>query len=338
MKTLLLLFSFCLLVDLASAQQYALVIHGGAGSLTPGVVSAEKEKAYRQGLQKALDAGSAILKNGGSATDAVVAAIKVLEDDSLFNAGKGAVFTSTGRNELDASIMDGSTLKAGAVAGVTTVKNPITAARAVMDKSPHVMMAGRGAEQFAKEKGCAIVPPSYFRTEEQWNTLQGIKEDERKSKDIKNKKSYLKQPENHDFKYGTVGAVALDKQGNLAAGTSTGGMTNKSFGRIGDSPIIGAGTYANNKTCAVSCTGWGEYFIRLVMAKSISDRMELVKMSLDAAAEEMMMHKLPELGGDGGMIGLDKDGNITTHFNTPGMMRAYIKSNGETAVKMFKGE
>lgn len=339
MKYLLLILSFCLSLNVASAQKkYALVIHGGAGSLTPGRVSPEKERAYRQGLQNALNAGENILKAGGAATDAVEAAIKVLEDDSLFNAGKGAVFTSEGRNELDASIMDGKTLKAGAVAGITTVKNPITAARAVMDKSPHVMMAGKGAEQFAKEKGCIIVPPSYFRTEEQWNTLQGIKEDERKEKDLKNKKSYLRQPENHDFKYGTVGAVALDMNGNLAAGTSTGGMTNKSFGRIGDSPMIGAGTYADNKTCAISCTGWGEYFIRLVMAKSISDRMELAKMSLDAAAEEMMMHKLPELGGDGGMIGIDKDSNITYHFNTPGMMRAYIKSNGETAVKMFKGE
>jgi beta-aspartyl-peptidase (threonine type) len=336
MKNLLLLLSLCLWAHIASAQQYALVIHGGAGSLTPGNVSSERENAYRQGLQNALNAGEKILKAGGTALDAVVAAIKVLEDDSLFNAGKGAVFTSEGKNELDASIMDGKTLKAGAVAGVTTVKNPITAARAVMDKSPHVMMAGKGAEQFAKDKGCTIVAPSYFRTEEQWNTLQNIKKDEQK--DLKDKKSYLNQPENHDFKYGTVGAVALDKNGNLAAGTSTGGMTNKSFGRIGDSPVIGAGTYANNKTCAISCTGWGEYFIRLVMAKSISDRMELAKMSLNTAAEEMMMHQLPELGGDGGMIGLDKAGNITNHFNTPGMMRAFIKSNGETAVKLFKGE
>lgn len=338
MKNLLLLLSLCLLVHIATAQQYALVIHGGAGSLTPGMAAPEREMAYRQGLQNALDAGEKILKAGGTALDAVVAAIKVLEDDSLFNAGKGAVFTSEGKNELDASIMDGKTLKAGAVAGVTTIKNPITAARAVMDKSPHVMMAGKGAEQFAQKKGCTIVPSSYFRTEEQWSTLQNIKKDEQKEKGLKDKKSYLNQPENHDFKYGTVGAVALDKQGNLAAGTSTGGMTNKSFGRIGDAPIIGAGTYANNKTCAISCTGWGEYFIRLVMAKSISDRMELAGFSLNTAAEEMMMHKLPELGGDGGMIGLDKEGNITNHFNTPGMMRAYIKSNGETAVKLFKGE
>ncbi len=321
-----------------NAQKYVLLIHGGAGSLTPGMVSPEREKAYRKGLQNALDAGGKVLKAGGTATDAVVAAIKVLEDDSLFNAGKGAVFTSEVKNELDASIMEGHTLKAGAVASVTTIKNPITAARAVMDKSPHVMMVRAGAEQFAKEKGCTIVDPSYFRTEEQYNSIMNIKADEKKDKELQNKKAYLRQPENRDFKYGTVGAVALDKYGNLAAGTSTGGMTNKSFGRVGDSPIIGAGTYANNKTCAISCTGWGEYFIRLVMAKSISDRMELAHMSLDKAAEEMMMHRLPELGGDGGMIGLDKDGNIVDYFNTPGMMRAYIKSNGETAVKMFKGE
>jgi beta-aspartyl-peptidase (threonine type) len=336
MKHVLLFYSI-LLAFTASAQKYVLAIHGGAGSLQPGMVSAEKERQYKKGLQNALDAGNKILKAGGTATDAVAAAIMVLEDDSLFNAGRGAVFTSEGRNELDASIMDGKTLKAGAVAGITTVKNPITAARAVMDKSPHVMMAGRGAEQFAEEKGCTVVPPSYFRTEEQYNTLMDVKRDEEKRKQDKGK-GYLNQPENRDWKYGTVGAVALDKQGNLAAGTSTGGMTNKSFGRIGDSPVIGAGTYADNKTCAISCTGWGEYFIRLVMAKSISDRIELGKMSLDNAAKEMMMVRLPELGGDGGMIGLDKDGNVVDYFNTAGMFRAFVKWNGETEVKMYKGE
>ncbi|MBL7718467.1 MAG: isoaspartyl peptidase/L-asparaginase [Flavipsychrobacter sp.] len=311
-----------------------MVIHGGAGSLTPGSVSPGKEAAYRHGMQKALNAGNRILKNGGTATDAVVAAIKVLEDDSLFNAGKGAVFTAAGRNELDASIMDGKTLKAGAVAGVTTVKNPITAARAVMDKSPHVLMAGKGAELFAEKQGCTIMPASYFRTEEQYNTIMDIRRAEQKEQEQKH--GSLRQPENPDFKYGTVGAVALDKYGNLAAGTSTGGMTNKSFGRIGDSPIIGAGTYANNNTCAISCTGWGEYFIRLVMAKSISDRIELAHMSLDDAANEMMMKRLPELGGDGGMIGLDRKGNIVNYFNTPGMFRAYIKWNGESAIEMYR--
>lgn len=336
MKRFPLLLLFVCSFSQLHAQKYALVIHGGAGSLTPGAVSPEREAAYKHGLQKALNAGNKILINGGTSLDAVVAAIRVLEDDSLFNAGKGAVFTSAGRNELDASIMDGKTLKAGAVASVTTVKNPITAARAVMDKSPHVMMAGKGAELFAGQQGCEIVDPSYFRTEEQYNTLQNIKRDERKNDELKNKKSMLMQPENRDFKYGTVGAVALDKHGNLAAGTSTGGMTNKSFGRIGDSPIIGAGTYADNATCAISCTGWGEYFIRLVMAKSISDRIELAHMTLDDAAREMMMKRLPGLGGDGGMIGLDRNGNIVNYFNTPGMFRAYVKWNGETAVKMYK--
>ena len=319
----------------ANAQKYVLVIHGGAGSLKPGMVSAEREKAYNKGLQNALDAGEKILEKGGTALDAVEAAIKVLEDDSLFNAGRGAVFTSEGKNELDASIMDGRTLKAGAVAGVTTVRNPITAARAVMEKSPHVLMAGKGAEKFAQEKGCTIVSPSYFRTEEQYRSLQNVKRSEAEKRSDKGK-GMLAQPENRDWKYGTVGAVALDMSGNLAAGTSTGGMTNKSFGRIGDSPIIGAGTYADNKTAAISCTGWGEYFIRLVMAKSICDRVELAGMSLEEAAGEMMMHKLPELGGDGGMIGLDRKGNIVSYFNTAGMFRAYVKSNGDSEVRMYK--
>lgn len=335
---------YCLIIVLlalsigVNAQKYVLLIHGGAGSLKPGMVSAEREAAYRKGLQNALDAGNKILKAGGASIDAVEAAIKVLEDDSLFNAGRGAVFTSEGKNELDASIMDGKSLKAGAVAGVTTVKNPISAARAVMDKSPHVMMAGKGAEKFAKEKGCTIVAPSYFHTVEQYNTLQDVQRSERKQKGGDKGNGSLNQPGNRDWKYGTVGAVALDIHGNLAAGTSTGGMTNKSFGRIGDSPVIGAGTYADNKSGAISCTGWGEYFIRLVMAKSICDRVELAKMSLDDAAKEMMMHKLSELGGDGGMIGLDKEGNIVNYFNTAGMFRAYVKWNGETAVKMYKGE
>jgi beta-aspartyl-peptidase (threonine type) len=337
MKSSLICLLLCLSFQL-QAQKFVLLIHGGAGSLQPGMESPEREAALRGGMQRALDAGNEILKRGGAALDAVEAAIKVLEDDSLFNAGRGSVFTAEGKNEMDASIMDGKSLKAGAVAGVTTVKNPITSARAVMDKSPHVMMAGEGAERFAQENGCTIVDPGYFRTEAQYRTLIDVQRSERGSKSEKEKKSFLNQPENRDYKYGTVGAVALDKNGNLAAGTSTGGMTNKSFGRIGDSPVIGAGTYADNRTCAISCTGWGEYFIRLVMAKSISDRMELSKMSLDDAAREMMMQRLPDLGGDGGMIGIDKEGSIVNYFNTPGMFRAWIKWNGETAVKLFKGE
>jgi beta-aspartyl-peptidase (threonine type) len=247
------------------------------------------------------------------------------------------VFTSEGRNELDASIMDGKTLKAGAVAGVSNIKNPITAARAVMDKSEHVMMAGRGAEIFAAKNGCAVVDPSYFFTTQRWNDLQEAKkEDSLKTLHEDSSKAYLKQQDNYDYKYGTVGAVAMDTYGNLAAATSTGGMTNKKFGRVGDAPVIGAGTYADNNSCAVSCTGWGEYFIRLSMAKSVSDRMELAHMNLKDAANEMIMKNLPALGGDGGLIAVDKAGNFTMSFNTDGMYRGYVKSNGETAIEIYK--
>jgi beta-aspartyl-peptidase (threonine type) len=319
------------------AGKYILVIHGGAGTILKSSMTPEKEELYRQGLQNALNAGNKILKEGGTALDAVEASIKILEDDSLFNAGKGAVFTNEGRNELDASVMDGKTLKAGAVAGVTNIKNPITAARAVMDKSEHVMMAGRGAELFAAKNGCTVVDPSYFFTTQRWNDLQEAKkEDSLKMMNVDSSKAFLRQPGNYDYKYGTVGAVALDIYGNLAAATSTGGMTNKKFGRVGDSPIIGAGTYADNNTCAVSCTGWGEYFIRLGIAKSVSDRMELAHESLKDASNEMIMQKLPALGGDGGLIAVDKDGNFTMTFNTDGMYRGYIKSNGETAIEIYK--
>jgi beta-aspartyl-peptidase (threonine type) len=321
----------------ANSNKYMLVIHGGAGTILKSNMSPEKEKLYKQGLQNALNAGSDVLKNGGTALDAVEAAVKILEDDSLFNAGKGAVFTNEGKNELDASIMDGKTLKAGAVAGVTNIKNPITAARAVMDKSEHVMMAGRGAEEFAAENGCTVVDPSYFFTTQRWLDLQGAKkEDSLKALHKDSSKVFLKQPDNYDYKYGTVGAVALDVYGNLAAATSTGGMTDKRYGRIGDSPIIGAGTYADNNTCAISCTGWGEYFIRLVMAKTISDRMAFAHQSLKDAANDMIMKKLPSLGGDGGLIAVDKDGNFTMSFDTEGMYRGYIKSNGESDVEIYK--
>lgn len=318
-------------------RNYVLVIHGGAGTILKSQMTPEKEKAYQQGLQQALDAGNAVLKGGGAALDAVEAAIKTMEDNPLFNAGKGAVFTNEGKNEMDAAIMDGKTLKAGAVAGVTVVRNPITAARAVMEKSEHVMLAGKGAEQFAAQNGCAIVDPSYFYTEDKWKGLLKARQlDSAKSRlDHDSTHTWLKQPGNRDYKYGTVGAVALDMQGNLAAATSTGGMTNKRFGRIGDAPLIGAGTYANNRTCAISCTGWGEFFIRLVMAKSVSDRIELAHMPLAQAANEMIMQALPALGGDGGLIAVDKEGNIAMPFNTKGMYRGYIKSNGETAIKIY---
>ena len=292
-----------------------LVIHGGAGTILKQNMSPEKERAYTEGLETALKKGYAILQQGGSSLDAVVTVVKALEDNPLFNAGKGAVFTNEGKIELDAAIMNGKTLAAGAVAGVTTIKNPITAARAVMEKSEHVMMIGKGAEQFAAQQGLTIVDPAYFYTEERWQSLQRIKKadtlkNETEKPGKKNQHSF-KQLDNKDYKYGTVGAVALDKQGNLAAATSTGGMTNKKFGRVGDVPIIGAGTYANNETCAISCTGWGEFFIRLVMAKTISDMMEFGKMSLQTAAEEMVMRRLPGMHGDGGLIAVDKIGNIS---------------------------
>jgi len=320
-----------------NSKKFVLVIHGGAGTILKSQMTPEKEKAYQQGLNDALQKGYEVLSKGGTALDAVEATIEVMEDNPLFNAGKGAVFTHEGKNEMDAAIMDGKTLKAGAVAGVTNIKNPITAARAVMDKSGHVMMAGKGAEQFAAQQGCIIVDPSYFFTEDRWKALQKAKADDSlKPFERDTSKSFLKQSENKDYKYGTVGCVALDVYGNLAAGTSTGGMTNKKFGRIGDSPIIGAGTYANNSTCAISCTGYGEYFIRLVMAKSVSDRMELGHETLQQAANEMIMHKLGDLGGDGGLIAVAKNGNISMPFNTTGMYRGYMTSDGKKEIKIYK--
>jgi beta-aspartyl-peptidase (threonine type) len=319
-----------------SASRFVLVVHGGAGAM--GGLSAERQAAYQAGLSRALSAGYAILKTGGTALDAVTASIRVLEDDSLFNAGRGAVFTYDGRNELDASIMDGSNLKAGAVAGVTTVRNPITAARAVMEQSPHVMLAGKGAEQFAAAHGCTIVRPAYFYTTARWNDLQrakkSIDEKAKREKDSLKKTGSL-APEQHDWKFGTVGAVALDSRGNMAAGTSTGGMTAKRWNRIGDSPVIGAGTFADNNYCAVSCTGWGEYFIRLSMARSVSDRMELAGESLEQAAQTMIHKKLPALGGDGGLISVDRTGKIAMPFNTKGMFRGYIREDGQAHTAIY---
>jgi beta-aspartyl-peptidase (threonine type) len=346
MKNLLILFSLFLfekaLAQTAPAQKskYVLVIHGGAGTILKSQMSAEKEKAYTDALNEALEKGSAILSKGGSALDAVEASVRILEDNPLFNAGKGAVFTNEGKNELDASIMNGRTLEAGAVAGVTSIKNPISTARTVMEKSPHVMMVGKGAEQFAKEQGQEIVDPSYFYTESRWKGLQNARAQDSSKMQLDHadttKKAMLKQLENKDYKYGTVGAVALDQHGNLAAATSTGGMTNKKFGRVGDAPIIGAGTYANNKTVAISGTGWGEYFIRLVMAKTISDMMEFGKMKLKQASDEMIMKRLPALGGDGGLIAVDKDGNIAMPFCTEGMYRGYMKEGGKNVVEIYK--
>ena len=320
--------------------RYVLVIHGGAGTILRSQMSPEREKAYTQALDGALKTGNSILAAGGSALDAVEAALRTLEDNPLFNAGKGAVFTADGRNELDAAIMDGKTLRAGAVAGVSTIRNPITAARAVMEHSQHVLLTGRGAEEFARLNGLQMTAPSYFFTEERWKGLLNARRQDslqqRHSDSSGNNGTGLLQPGNNDYKYGTVGAVALDMQGNLAAATSTGGMTNKRYGRVGDSPIIGAGTYANNATVAISCTGWGEYFIRLVMAKTISDRMEYGKETLNEAANDMIMNKLPDLGGDGGLIAVDKDGNIAMPFCTAGMYRGYITSEGRKEILIYK--
>ncbi len=321
-------------------ENFVLVIHGGAGTILKKNMTPEKEKAYQQALQLALQTGYDILNNGGTSLNAVEAAVRVMEDNPLFNAGKGAVFTNEGKNEMDAAIMNGKTLAAGSVASVTTIKNPISAARAVMEKSEHVMLIGAGAEKFAKQQGLEIVDPSYFYTEDRWRGLQQVRrEDSLKTElDHGSKKgtSGIKQSNNRDYKYGTVGAVALDKAGNLAAATSTGGMTNKKFGRVGDAPIIGAGTYANNQTCAVSCTGWGEFFIRLVVAKTVSDLMEYKNYSVQQAADELIMKKVPALGGDGGLIAVDKNGNFSMPFNTEGMYRGYIKSDGKAVVKIYK--
>ncbi len=318
-------------------NQVVLVIHGGAGTILKKNMTLEKEKEHVQALKQALQEGYAILNKGGSALDAVEKAVRLLEDNPLFNAGKGSVFTNEGRNELDASIMDGKTLAAGAVAGVTNIKNPISAARAVMERSGHVMMVGKGAEKFAALQGLELVDPKYFFTEDRWRSFLRVRSTDPDSVELDHgyKTSHL-LPVNQDRKYGTVGAVALDVYGNLAAATSTGGMTNKKFGRVGDSPIIGAGTYADNNTCAVSCTGWGEYFIRLVVAKTICDLMAYKKITLEEAAYEIIMKRLPDMGGDGGLIAVDKDGNITMPFNTKGMYRGYIKSDGKAVVKIYE--
>src|SRR5687767_8852806 len=314
------------------------VIHGGAGVIKRGSMSAEKEKAYKAKLEEALLAGYKALQGGKSSLDAVEIAIRMLEDSPMFNAGKGAVFTADGKNELDASIMNGKTLAAGAVAGLHHVKNPITLARAVMEKSPHVMMVGDGAERFAKEQGIELVDEKYFWTQERWDSLQRIlkQEKEKAAETPKPKVTSQNLAELPYNKFGTVGAVALDKDGNLAAGTSTGGMTNKKYGRVGDAPIIGAGTYANNDTCAVSATGWGEFFIRIGVARDIAALMEYRAMPLQHAADLVIKQKLQKLGGDGGIISLDKFGNIGISFNSEGMYRAYINSAGKPVIEIYK--
>jgi len=319
----------------ATPHPIAIVIHGGAGTITRKDMSPETEAQYRAALKQALEAGYAVLKQGGKSLDAVQAAIRVMEDSPLFNAGKGAVFAHNGKNELDASIMDGTTLKAGAVAGVEHIKNPIDLARLVMDKTPHVMLMGEGAEEFAKSQGMPLVPASYFYTQRRWDELQqAIKEEGGKagSKEI--------YPGTTGHGYGTVGAVALDRDGDIAAGTSTGGLTNKYYGRVGDSPIIGAGTYADSTSCGVSGTGTGELFIRLGLAKTISDLMRYKGMTVRQAADQLVLHDLVDLGGrdTGGAIAMDHDGNIRMPFNTEGMYRGYIDTSGKEVVAIYQDE
>jgi beta-aspartyl-peptidase (threonine type) len=343
--------SYAGITQLQSPQNPRLgfIIHGGAGVIKKGTLTPAQEAEYTKKLEEAVLAGYKALQDGKSGLDAVEIAIRILEDSPLFNAGKGAVFTADGKNELDASIMDGKTLNAGAVAGLHRVKNPISLARAVMEKSEHVMMIGDGAEKFAEEKGIELVDPKYFWTQPRWDALQRIIKEEkekaekakkpvsRNSTDLSKDELYASMTETQKLaenKFGTVGAVALDKDGNIAAGTSTGGMTYKKYGRVGDVPIIGAGTYANNNTCGVSATGWGEYFIRVGVAKDISTQIEYRALTVQMAADTVMK-KVKALGGDGGVIVLDRYGNMGISFNSEGMYRAYIGPDGKPVVKIY---
>ncbi|WP_296380296.1 isoaspartyl peptidase/L-asparaginase [Winogradskyella sp.] len=319
--------------------EFAIVIHGGAGTILKKNMTPEREAAYKAKLKEAISVGYEILKNGGSSLDAVEKTINVMEDSPLFNAGKGAVFTNAETNELDASIMDGKTLNAGASAGTTTVRNPINLARTVMEKSKHVMLSGKGAEIFAQEQGLEIVTSDYFFTENRFKSLKRVKEREAKKEGkIDTESAYLNfyDADIKDSKFGTVGCAALDKNGNLAAGTSTGGMTNKRWGRVGDAPIIGSGTYANNATCAVSSTGWGEYFIRAQVAHDISALMDYKGLSLQEAARLVIQEKVPNLGGDGGIVAVDKNGNMVAEFNTAGMYRATMNDKGELTIGIYE--
>jgi beta-aspartyl-peptidase (threonine type) len=305
---------------------FSIVIHGGAGTILRSIMTPEKEKAYQLALKEALEIGYHILENSGSSLDAVEAAIRSLEDCPLFNAGKGAVFTATGEHELDASIMDGKTLGAGAAAGVKGVKNPVSLARQIMEKSGHVMLAGKGAEEFARNVNCEFCEDSYFYDDFRYQQWLEVKDTDK----------FQLDHSKDERKFGTVGAVALDKERNLAAATSTGGMTNKRFGRVGDSPVIGAGTYADNRYCAVSCTGSGEFFIRSVVAYDVCAQMQYRGDSLNDACKNTIHTRLSEIGGDGGLIAIDKDGNICMEFNTEGMYRACKNSDGLEQISIYE--
>lgn len=309
-------------------KKYAIAIHGGAGTILRSNMIEELELEYKKGLQDALEQGYKILEKGGSSIEAVEKAIVCMENNPLFNAGKGSVFTHDGRHEMDASIMNGNNLEVGAIAGVTGIRNPIILAKTVLTKSEHVLLFGKGAEEFAREQKIIFEDDAYFYTKQRYEQLLEIRDSEITQLDHSAGSS--------EKKFGTVGAVALDVFGNLAAGTSTGGMTNKRFGRVGDSPIIGAGTYANNKTCAVSCTGHGEFFIKAVAAYDVSCLIEYKGFSLKQACEEVVHHKLVELGGEGGLIAIDSHGNIELIFNTEGMYRGKKESDGDYFIEIYK--
>ncbi|MFD2571916.1 isoaspartyl peptidase/L-asparaginase family protein [Spirosoma soli] len=306
---------------------YTIAIHGGSGTINRSEITPQQEKTYRQGLEDALDAGYNVLARGGSALDAVEQAVRSLEENELFNAGKGSVFAASGKHEMDASIMCGQSLKAGAVAGVTNIRNPISLARAVMEQSENVFLLGAGAEEFGREHNLAVEPDDYFFTEHRFQQLKEAQESNKTQLDHSAKKKNTGK--------GTVGAVALDKDGNLASATSTGGLTNKKYGRVGDTPVIGAGTYANNETCAVSCTGYGEFFIRSVVAYDISCLMEYKGVSLNEACDLVVQDKLKNRGGEGGLIAVDKEGNVALPFNSEGMYRAWRNESGEGEVAIF---
>ena len=312
-------------------KKIGLVIHGGAGTIERSKITPEKEREYRAGLERALSAGYEILKRGGSSLDATEAAVRVLEEDPHFNAGRGSVFTSAGTNEMDASIMDGKTLKAGAIGSVQHIKSPVSLARLVMEKSPHVMLGCAGAEAFAKANGIELVDQKYFFTQDRWDALQKIKAAEKHRASGEGTSFLITEQDRH----GTVGAVALDRNGNLAAATSTGGTTNKMPGRIGDTPVIGAGTYANNQTCAVSCTGDGEYFIRAAAAHEVSGLMKYRGLKLQEAAQDAL-DAVKQLGGSGGLIAIDTNAEIALAFNTKGMYRGYVDPNGNFIVQIYR--